>query len=328
MLATTKNTVFNGIISTFAPVQQKDIDPDHMKQPVHYSRNQSIFITILAYLIALVCAVLVIRAFPLEHPLAQLAVGDLVATIVIFLCSVALNNSSMYDPYWSVKPAVFAVYYVLLIIPDAGCLIPDAGWRMLIVTLLVLLYSIRLTSNFYRDWPGLSHEDWRYRNFRNQFPKIYWLISFFGIHFMPTVLVYLGCLPMFAIWKAGPTALNLMDLAGGIVLLGSIILAFIADEQMRKFRQNPSNKGMPITTGLWSNSRHPNYLGEIATWWGLFLFALAAGVQFWWTGIGAVMITLMFLFISIPMIEKRNLESRQGYLDYIKWVPKLFPKLF
>ena len=69
-----------------------------------------------AYFIALGIAILIVRALPLEHPLAQLAVGDLVATIVIFLFSVGLNNSSMYDPYWSVKPAVFAVYFLMLIL--------------------------------------------------------------------------------------------------------------------------------------------------------------------------------------------------------------------
>ena len=280
-----------------------------MKSQFNFSRQTSISITVIAYLIALGIAILIVRALPLEHPLAQLAVGDLAATIVIFLFSVALNNSSMYDPYWSVKPVVFAVYYLILdagsSMLDPGCWMVDGGWRIVIVSLLILLYSIRLTSNFYRDWPGLSHEDWRYQNFRKQFPKIYWLISFFGIHLLPTVMVFLGCLPLYGVWKAGPTPLNLLDLAGGIVLAGSILLAFIADEELRRFRKNPANKGLSIHTGLWRYCRHPNYLGEIFTWWGLLLFALAAGVQFWWTGIGSVMITLLFLLISIPMMRKR-----------------------
>jgi len=311
-----------------------------MKQPVRVSRGNSIGITIAAYLAALCSAILVVRALPFDHPLVQLAIGDLVATIVIFLFSVATNNSSMYDPYWSVKPAVFAGYYLIRTIPDTGYqIIPSLvgeepgegyiiGWREIIVTILMLLYAVRLTSNFYRDWPGLWHEDWRYRNFRKQFPKRYWLVSFFGIHFFPTMMVYLGCLPLFGIWQAGPSSLNLVDLAGSIVLTGAILLAFLSDEQLRRFRKDPANKGVAIETRLWKTCRHPNYLGEILTWWGLFLFALAAGIQYWWTGIGAAMITLMFIFISIPMIEKRNLQSRKGYTDYIKRVPELFPRLF
>jgi len=329
-----------------------------MKHPVTISKGVSIWIMLVAYLVALLSAIMVVRATSLHHPLAQLALGDLVVTAVIFIFSVVLNNSSMYDPYWSLKPAVFAVYYLML---DPGSWILDGGYgihdtengirdmgegvlpslvgegsgvgysngpRIVIASVLMFMYSLRLTSNFFRDWPGLKHEDWRYRNFRTSYPKSYWLVSFFGIHFFPTVMVYLGCLPLFGIWLASPAPLNLVDLAGGIVVLGSIALAFMADEQLRHFRINSANKGLAIDTGLWSTCRHPNYLGEILTWRGLFLFGLAASVQFWWTGIGAVMITLMFLFISIPMIEKRNLQGRQGYIDYIGRVPELFPKLF
>ena len=57
------------------------------------------------YIVALVVAVLVVRAVDLGHPLAELALGTLVATVVVFAVSVAADNSSIYDPYWSVQPA-------------------------------------------------------------------------------------------------------------------------------------------------------------------------------------------------------------------------------
>ena len=76
------------------------------------------------------------------------------------------------------------------------------------------------------------------------------------------------------------------------------------------------NRGRSIRTGLWAHSRHPNYLGEIATWWGLWLFALAAAPRWWWTVIGAAAITVMFVFVSVPMMEKRALATREGYREY------------
>ena len=109
---------------------------------------------------------------------------------------------------------------------------------------------------------------------------------------------------------------------------GSVLLAFIADEQLRKYRLNPANAGKSIRTGLWSRSRHPNYLGEILTWWGLFLMGLASGLQYWWTGIGALVITLMFVFISIPLIEKYSLRRRSDYKEYKREVPFLLPLKF
>lgn len=282
-------------------------------------RTTGIVVTIFAYLLAIVTAILTGNLFKTFHPLVMIAVADLMATVMIFVFSMALNNSSMYDPYWSVKPAVIAAYYFYAFFPG------EVPVRHILVLVLMLLYALRLTSNFYRDWPGLSHEDWRYRNFRNQFPKSYWVVSFFGIHFFPTLMVYLGCLPMYGAMDLGTNPLNFWDILATIVLLGSILLAFVADEQLRSFRKILDNKGKFITSGLWKVSRHPNYLGEILTWWGLFLFAIAAGYEFWWTGIGAVMMTIMFVFISIPMMEKKNLESKTGYGDYMKKTGMLIP---
>ena len=70
---------------------------------------------------------------------ADSALGTLVATVVIFAASVALNNSSMYDPYWSLQPLALAGYYIWI------------GWgsltgRQILVTILVLLYAVRLTA--------------------------------------------------------------------------------------------------------------------------------------------------------------------------------------
>ncbi len=280
------------------------------------SKPAGIAISVFAYVLAFVAAVVAAQTFSPENPLWVVAIGDLAATITIFILSVALNNSSMYDPYWSVKPAVIAGYYFWTM--------PGTGIRGILVLVLVLLYSLRLTSNFYRDWPGLTKEDFRYVNFRKQYPGFYWPISFLAVHFFPTVMVWLGCLPLFAVYSSA-APLNVFDAAGTIVVLGAVLLAFVADEQLRGFREDPAHSGLTISSGLWRLSRHPNYLGEILTWWGLFLFGLASGVQWWWTGAGALAITTMFVFASIPLMEARLLETRPGYQEYRAKTPMLLP---
>ena len=57
------------------------------------------------------------------------------------------------------------------------------------------------------------------------------------------------------------------------------------------------------------------------------LFALAADPAFWWTGVGAVSITLLFRFVSLPMIEGRMLERRPGYAQRVETTPVLIPRL-
>jgi steroid 5-alpha reductase family enzyme len=309
-----KNSTFNIQHSTFFYLR-------YMISKTALSRTASIWISLLIYLLATLSAIFAGRHFYHFHPLIMIAAGDMTATMVVFVFSLALNNSSVYDPYWSIKPLVIAFAYLFILTQESLSI------RQWLVISGVVLYSFRLTSNFYRDWPGFSHEDWRYVNFRKKFGKTYWLISFLAIHFFPTIMVYLGCMALLPVF-AGGDPLNGWDIFAAIVLFGSIFYAFIADEQLRGFRNKPVNKGKIIKTGLWHFSRHPNYLGEISTWWGLALFAIAAGLENWWTLAGPVAITLMFLFASIPLIEERHLERRQGYMDYISETPVLLPLKF
>jgi steroid 5-alpha reductase family enzyme len=295
-----------------------------MRKDLRSSRLLGVLISVAAYLVALLAAVLVVRAAGLGHPLADLALGTLVATVVVFLVSVAADNSSIYDPYWSVQPLAFAGYYLWTGQEDGG----GISARAVIVVCLVFLYALRLTSNFYRDWPGLGKEDFRYRSFRERFGRFYWPVSFAGIHLFPTVMVYLGCLPLYAVFRPGTDGLSWLDWAGVVLLLGAIVLAFVADEQLRAFRGSPANQGRIVGCGLWARSRHPNYLGEISTWWGLWLFALAAGGSWWWTVAGAAAITVMFVFASVPMMERRLLRTRTGYAEYREQTGMLLPRLF
>jgi steroid 5-alpha reductase family enzyme len=295
-----------------------------MRKNLRFSRRLGVLISAAAYLVALLAATLVVRAAGLGHPRADLALGTLVATVVVFLVSVAADNSSIYDPYWSVQPLAFAGYYLWTGWGHGA----GIGMRQVIVVSLVCLYALRLTSNFYRDWPGLGKEDFRYRSFRERFGRFYWPVSFAGIHLFPTVMVYLGCLPLYAVFRPETNGLNWLDWAGVLVVLGAIALAFVADEQLRAFRGLPANQGRVVGGGLWARSRHPNYLGEISTWWGLWLCALAAGGRWWWTMVGATAITVMFVFGSIPMMERRLLRTRAGYAEYREQTGMLAPRLF
>lgn len=279
--------------------------------------------SLFCYALAIALGFITFISLPNEiHFLLKLLIADVAATVFIFFCSLFFNNSSLYDPYWSVKPMVFAFGYLFF----TG--IENATFTEWVIFGLMQLYGLRLTTNFYRDWPGMHHEDWRYINFRNQFPKAYWWVSLGGIHIFPTIMVYLSCLPLYVIYFSSNEPHPFVFTLGVIVLLASIVLAFVADEQMRTFRTNPANKGKFIDEKLWKDSRHPNYLGEILTWWGLFLAAISFGIEYWYFAVGALAINLMFLFVSIPFLDKRSLERRENFQEYIKKTNKLLPFKF
>ena len=71
----------------------------------------------------------------------------------------------------------------------------------------------------------------------------------------PTIMVYLGCMALLPVFEADGRELNIWDFAGVLILFGSVIYVFIADEQLRRFRTNPENKGKTIMSGLWKLSR-------------------------------------------------------------------------
>jgi len=300
-----------------------------MREKIRAARGWGMLISAVTYIVAFAVAVLVVRAAGLGHPLADLGLGTLVATVLVFAVSVLVDNSSIYDPYWSVQPLAIAAYYLWTGLGGGDGGEGGAGGidaRLIVVSVLVFLYALRLTSNFYRDWSGLTKEDFRYVSFRKRFGPAYWPVSFLGIHLFPTIMVYLGCLPLYGMTRSGAAGFGWPDGIGAVVMLGAIVLAFVADEQMRAFRRRPVNQGLIMRDGLWSRSRHPNYLGEVATWWGLWLFAMGAGARWWWTVAGAVAITVLFVFVSVPMMERRLLATRGDYGEYRERTPMLVPR--
>jgi len=284
------------------------------------NKTVSIVVNLFVYVIAILVVMLTWRWIPEMDLLWKILVADVIGTVVVFIFSMIFNNSSMYDPYWSLQPFVIAVF---LARPWMEMTIAE-----MIVLFMVFLYGLRLTLNFYRGWPGMKHEDWRYQNFRKSFPGFYWPISFLGIHLFPTIMVFLACMSMLQIFHGAGMEYNAWFILGLATMIFAVGIAFVADEQMKKFRMNPENKGKLMREGLWKNNRHPNYLGEISTWWGLYFFSLSAGYDMWWTIAGPIIVTLMFVFISIPMLEKRELTRRPEYAAYKKEVAMLLPFKF
>ncbi len=281
---------------------------------------KSWLVMIAAYLAAGAVAVGVGFGLRAEPPLVILGAADGAATVVVFLFSVATRNSSCYDPYWSVAPVPIALFWLL----QPG----SAGFttvRHVLVFALLCAWAVRLTANFASQWRGLGHEDWRYRDMQQQTGRFYWPVSFLGIHLMPTILVFLGCLALWPALASGARPFNWFDVLAGIVTATAIGLEATADLQMRRFRRIAKASGQTDPSGLWSYSRHPNYFGEVLFWWGLLLFALAAAPFAWWMLLGPVTILALFLFASIPLMEKHLLQQRPSYADYQQRVSAFVP---
>lgn len=253
------------------------------------------------------------------EPLALLGLADLAAMVVVFIGSLAADNSSLYDPYWSVAPLAIALFWL-----SHGGGLPG-NLRAASVVLLVCLWGGRLTWNWLRRWQGLAHEDWRYVDLRTQWGRLYWPVSFLGIHLVPTAIVFLGCLPLRAALSRGALAVGWLDLPALVMMGGGLLLETMADDQLYHFQRRPRPAGALLDRGLWSWCRHPNYLGELLCWWGLWLFGTASTRRLDWTAAGPLVMTALFLGISIPLKERRMAARRPGFADYRRRVPTLIP---
>jgi steroid 5-alpha reductase family enzyme len=273
-----------------------------------------------AYIIALCVAVSVGYALGERHPIWIVLAADIAATLVIYAFARVFQNASFYDPYWSVAPLAIALYYLL------GASSGDAVFtRQVVVVTLVFIWGVRLTYNWARQWRGLGHEDWRYANMRDKWSRLFWIVELSGIEMMPTIIVFLGCLSLYPALSTGTNTFGLLDWVAIVVTTAAIIIETTADQQLRRFVRTDQQPRKIMSKGLWVYSRHPNYLGEIMFWWGLFIFALAADLNYWWVIVGPLAMTVLFIFVSIPMMDRRNLERRPGYEEHMRRVSALIP---
>lgn len=270
------------------------------------NRIVSFILLALVYAIAIAGGILLYQRLPLPYPLS-LFIADAFATILVFIFSLAFENASVYDPYWSVQPIV-----ILL----AFCFMVNFKLNLLGILLLsaVSYWGIRLTANWAYTFRNLNAQDWRYTLLHEKTGKFYPIINFIGIHMVPTIVVYLCTLPAaIAIYEQA-----LFRPICGITILLSFIaptIQLIADIQMQKFRK--SGTGGFIRKGLWKKARHPNYFGEILMWWGIGITCVCAMPQQWYLLAGALANTILFFSVSIPMAEKRQ-SAKPGFDEYKK----------
>ncbi len=274
----------------------------------------------LVYVLALFVAIIFGLIFRKLSPVFIVLSADIAATLVIYWAGRVFHNASFYDAYWSIAPLVIVFFWNL-----GASLHHALILRRVIASVLVLLWGFRLTWNWAHQWQGIKHEDWRYRDLREKNSRLFWLIELVGIDLMPTLIVFLACLPLYPALVAGKNALNPIDIIAFIVTAGAIVIEAVADRQLWQFTRQKTRSGEIMTRGFWAYSRHPNYFGEITFWWGIFLFGLAAAPAYWWTVIGPVSVTVLFAVVSVPLMDKRNLAKRPDYAAIKKKIPALFP---
>jgi steroid 5-alpha reductase family enzyme len=119
----------------------------------------------------------------------------------------------------------------------------------------------------------------------------------------------------------------------GVVAIASLSLWLVGlwfesvgDWQLARFKADPRNAGRIMDRGLWAWTRHPNYFGDFAVWWGHFGLALALGVP-WWTIVSPIVMSVLLMKISgVPLLEASLRARRPGYAEYVRRTSAFFPR--
>src|SRR5882762_3360606 len=198
--------------------------------------------------------------------LAAIAVSLSILMAGAFLVQQRTGNSGWVDTIWTFSLGLTGAGSALW--PVAGAA-PNA--RQWLVAALVAIWSLRLGAHIAARTSGIT-DDPRYAAFAKEW----------GVDSPRKMFVFLqnqgfGTIPLvFSIFVAArfpSDALRLQDTLGALILFIGIAGEALADAQLKRFRENPANKGRVRDAGLWRWSRHPNYFLE---WFGWLAYPVIA----------------------------------------------------
>jgi len=282
--------------------------------------------------------------FPLQDVSFQTIVSTwivLMITVVIvtFVVSEITRNYSQVDKLWSLIPVAYGWITV------AATPTP----RVIVMALLVTVWGLRLSYNFYRKGgyniiPWKGEEDYRWQVMRDNHVLKgrlrFGLFNFFFISFYQNFLIFLFSTPLLLAALYPEKQLNIVDIIAAIFMLGFIITEGIADTQLFGFHRTKKSGKSPdgqyseslksgfFREGLWKYSRHPNFACEQGVWIAFYFFGVAASGQWLnFTLTGAALLVLLFIGSS-QLTENISSKKYPDYAAYSKEVPRFIPGKF
>jgi len=235
--------------------------------------------------------------------------------VVFFIIGQVTKNHSVVDIGWGLGFIVSALYTFFRN--------PDAGLKGGLITILIVIWGTRLSYHIARRNLG-KPEDYRYTDMRKRWgDKLVLLKAFVFVYFLQMLIQYVVTLPVIY----GNTTNQKVYWYNwiGVCLWGiGFFFESYGDYQLKQFKKNPKNKGKIMDKGLWSFTRHPNYFGDSAMWFGVFLIAIT-DIQSVWIIVGPALMTFFLVFVSGVRLLEKKYEGRKDFEAYKKRTSPFIP---
>ena len=248
--------------------------------------------------------------------------------VYFFTSSILILNSTFFLHSYIYRTDIFFDLVGSLSFLSIGVisllLIPNIDANQILVFFLLLFWSLRLGPFLFIRRLGANNDE-RLEEFFKSPLSLYFLWS------MNSLWVFFTSLSMIIIFSSpNENEFGLIQWLGLIVWVTGYVIEVISDSQKTKF--NKFNKGKFINIGLWKYIRHPNYLGEIILWVGIFIISLnyIHSLTSFLSILSPIFVFLLLRFITgVPQLEARGKE-KWGHLDeynsYKEKTGLLFPK--
>lgn len=245
----------------------------------------------------------------------------LLLNYAVFLLAYKLQTDQYTDITYAFSFLVVAGYFFF----SGG----DYSTSKCFLFIMVAIWALRL-GIYLKSRVVNMGEDERFTNIRPHFGR------FFGFFTIQGIGIFLISLPLILAFQKElytNNQYNWIKFIGTIVIIAGFIIESMADYQKSVFRSKAINNGQFIHRGLYAYIRHPNYLGEIMFWTGIFIFVspFLVGLEFL-SIISPIFISILLIYISgIRLLEKSSINNYghlDSYNDYFKRTWRLVPFVY
>jgi len=126
-------------------------------------------------------------------------------------------------------------------------------------------------------------------------------------------------------YLSGNILLNSLDLIGLVICAISLLMNALASMQLSSYKVI-SLKPMTYRKGLWGKTRHPDLLGHVICWWGIYLLAFSSTGGAW-SILGTIILSFLYLKVFAYKIEDNLLQKLSDYESYQLSTPRIIPNI-
>jgi len=225
---------------------------------------------------------------------------------VTFLIGRSIGRYNVVDATWGVSFVAVAAVGAALGTGDA--------FRRLLLLALVAVWGLRLAWHMIGKSAGKG-EDPRYEALlKGDFSAVNVLRKIFLLQAVVTWFISLP-IQLSATLGPTPTALVPVLVAGVVVWAVGVLFEGVGDLQLRRFKADPANKGVIMDRGLWAWTRHPNYFGDAAVWWGLWLITITGWLSLS-TVLSPVAMSYFLVYATGARLTEKIMADRPGFAEY------------